>query len=219
VRYYARVSGFALMLTSAYPGGLFGDQPSPAYDPTAQYPGAAPPPPGYGPPPDPWTLVLSRGARRLVGWFLVIGVVLLIGGAVGGAFAGNGAASNVNKAIALVDLRTAVAPLNQALSDDSTKARACGQNVSCVTRVDASLASSYSTFASAVSSISVPSGTATTQAASIVTEANTLASIYTQLGHATSASQYSSIVNSSGVQGHFNALSADYNKLQATLGG
>jgi hypothetical protein len=215
------------MLTSAYPGGLFGDQPpSPAYDPAAaqypgapQYPGAAAAAPGFGPPPDPWTLVLSRSARQLVVWFLVIGVVVLIGSVAGEVVAVNGAANNVSKAVALDGLHTAVAPLNQALSDDSTKVRACGQNLSCVTKVDASLASSYSTFASAVSSISMPSGTATTQASSLVTDANTLTTIYTQLGHATSASQYSGIVNSSGVQGHFHALSTDYDKLQATLSG
>src|SRR6266542_1304709 len=86
LRYQVRTLGFAMMLTSAYPGGLFGDpEAQPAYgDPQVQpgygvQPGYAQA--GYGAPaPGPadglsWRLVLSAAARKLVILFIVLGVV------------------------------------------------------------------------------------------------------------------------------------------------
>lgn len=101
LRYQLRVIGFAVMLTSAYPGELFGDAPAPApqgYAAPQEY-GTQP---GYGDPlvPSglpayagprgyvadagtmtgrPWPLVLSAPARKLMVFFIVFGVFVSIG--------------------------------------------------------------------------------------------------------------------------------------------
>lgn len=107
LRYEARVYAFALMLTSEYPRGLFGDTAlteridddalravvSDAPDVEAE---AAPGSPA-GPaaesmpvgPPRITRLILSKGGKRLVVTFLVIGVLLLVGEFVAGAVLGS----------------------------------------------------------------------------------------------------------------------------------
>jgi hypothetical protein len=211
LRYYTRVSGYMLLLTSAYPGGLFGDQPSAAPDNSA-----FPPEPGFPPPADPWTLVLSGAARRLVGWFLAIGVVLLVGLIVIVAVVASNS-TTISKAIALSQLRAAASQVSQAEQTDNGTAQACGKNLPCVAKVDTSVGGSYRTFASQVAAIAMPSGAASADAATVVTDATKVADSYTQLGTAKTTSQYSSIVNSSGIRGDLTALSTDYNKLLNAL--
>ena len=81
LRYQFRVIGFAAMLTSAYPAELFGDTGAPA-------PPAYGAQPGYGAPQGyiagtgtvagrQWLLVLSAPARKLMVFFIVLGVVVL----------------------------------------------------------------------------------------------------------------------------------------------
>lgn len=81
LRYQVRLSGFAYMLTSEYPAGLYGDQPGAI----AGTLGWSPPPaaeaygtPGMGswtvPGPPPWPMVLSRKARNLVTVILLVGL-------------------------------------------------------------------------------------------------------------------------------------------------
>jgi hypothetical protein len=99
VRYQARVRGYFYLLTSALPRGLFGDQPSPGLAAEAWgYPGnpdpeaaRATPPPGSAavpagrtsswsvPDQRMWPLVLSRPARGLVGMFISLGAVIMVG--------------------------------------------------------------------------------------------------------------------------------------------
>lgn len=98
LRYQLRVIGFAVMLTSAYPGELFGDAPAPQGYAAPQEYGTQP---GYGAPlvpgglpaydgprgyvPDagtmtgrPWPLILSAPARKLMVFFIVFGVIVSI---------------------------------------------------------------------------------------------------------------------------------------------
>jgi len=99
VRYQARVRGYFYLLTSALPRGLFGDQPSPGLAAQAWgYPGnpdpeaaRATPSPGSAavpagrtsgwsvPDQRMWPLVLSRPARGLVGMFISLGAVIMVG--------------------------------------------------------------------------------------------------------------------------------------------
>jgi hypothetical protein len=215
LRYYTRTGGYIMMLTSAYPGGLFGDRPAgPAYDPAA-----FPPMPNLTPPPDPWTLTLSSAARKLVGLFLVLGAVLYLG-LIGGTVAlVAGVGNTVSRQIALDDLGDAVGPVNTAEESASTATQGCGQNLACVTSIDAGLAGVYRTFASQVASIPMPDAADSATAATIASDASNLAGVYAKLGQATTASQYLSIVNSSDVQGHVSALSTDFGTLRTALGG
>jgi hypothetical protein len=108
LRYFVRCNGYMLLLTGSYPGQLFGDQADPqapaappAYgaqgygmpgygaqsygDPRYAAPGYQPAWPSAPVPPVPgrqdpsWRLVLSPGARRLLGLVLVLGLLTLAG--------------------------------------------------------------------------------------------------------------------------------------------
>lgn len=82
LRFHLRLLGFATMLTSEYPGGLYGDRPADvaalpmtgAHGPSAMDTWAVPGPP-------PWRMVLSRAARNMVTVTLAVGLpALLVGG-------------------------------------------------------------------------------------------------------------------------------------------
>lgn len=79
LRYAVRYLGYLYLLTGAYPAGMFGDAPAP---PAAAWGQAG----AYGEGEDGgWRLVLSPGARRLVGLILVLGLLTAAGE---GAWAG-----------------------------------------------------------------------------------------------------------------------------------
>jgi hypothetical protein len=95
VRFQTRCGAYILLVTPAYPSALFGDRPAGAPDPKVWQPlaagsplpppgnTAAPPSPPPPPPPGAWSsagpratrLVLSRGAKRLLAVFLVLGAL------------------------------------------------------------------------------------------------------------------------------------------------
>jgi Domain of unknown function (DUF4389) len=214
LRYYTRVSGYLLMLTSAYPGGLFGDPPpGPAYDP------AFPPAPRLAAPANPWILVLSSAARRLVGWFLAIGVVLVAGLIALIVVAGGNAAKTVSARMAADQMQSAANSFNAGLQSAANASKSCGRNLSCVTRIDAQLASAYTALGHATQSIAMPSSQDSAAAATIAADAAKVAGTYTRMSQATSVSQFDSIVNSSGVQTDIGTLRTAFNSLQTTLAG
>jgi hypothetical protein len=110
-------------------------------------------PPGYGPPPVPgyraaaagvprqdvsWRLVLSPGARRLVGLILVLGLLTVAGG---GAVAGTAVNAFVQREKKINQLNTEIARHNNAVSRYNDTAvrvhQAAGQVHNAVTRVTA----------------------------------------------------------------------------------
>ena len=154
LRYQVRTLGFATMLTSAYPGGLFGDPPAQSRygDPQAQAgygdPQAQPGygmQPGYGVQPEyaqagygapaagpegglSWRLVLSAAARKLVILFIVLGVVLAaVNGAVQAALAGN----SVSALSAAKQVVADIGPSRNALDNYSANVQACNNQLSC----------------------------------------------------------------------------------------
>lgn len=231
IRFYARFQGYTLMVTSAYPGDYFGDPPAyhreafpPAYDPTAGFapaPGMAPsdwPGPSAAPPADPWRLVLPKAARTLLGWFIVIGVLVFVGLIVGFALAAGTTANTVNERHAVDNLEAAVAPINRAETSAASAIQACNQNLTCVTRIDAHLATVYNSFASTVVSIPVPTSGESAEEVTIAGDATKLAGVYAQLGNAKTADQYVSIANSSGVTSIASKLGNDFDRLLTNLG-
>jgi hypothetical protein len=96
LRFETRLYAWLLMLTSEYPGGLFGDQPStaspdgPGPEPAPAAMQAAPTAPSLPPPPPPplpppptagpriTRLVLSKAGKRLLVVFIVLGSVLTV---------------------------------------------------------------------------------------------------------------------------------------------
>lgn len=314
VRYHARVTGYFLMLTARYPGGLFGDtdtsafggrapagtgwgppapdqgawgqpapgqagwgqpergqpapgqagwgapasgqpgyaqpgygQPAPGYgQPTPGYgqpaPGYGQPAPAYGQPGQaasaavagygqpgvpvrwlgggqPWRLVLSRPARRLVTLFLVLGVILIVGyGALIAVAASVSPNSSVTRAQAAVSVEGAFATLGGTLSSFDSKVAACQGKLSCVNKVDAQMSQAFGTFARNMDGISMPSGSSAAAAAQVRSDANQASADFLSLSRVTSATQYQQVVASTGLGTLLRRFDADYQALGATLG-
>jgi hypothetical protein len=227
LRYYVRTLGFALMLTSAYPAGLFGDPDVPGPWSPAGPSTAAPygygAPQGYGVQPGygqagtggelSWRLILSGAARKLVVGFLVFGAVASVTGwAVDVAVVGN----SVSALTAAEDVTTDIQPVRTILDNYSTSVRACKGQLNCVTSLDRRVAATLNTFAGQLRAIQMPSQAVTANAA-LATAASNTASIFARLGSATSASQYISKAQAANLQQSVDAINQAYDNLGTAL--
>jgi hypothetical protein len=195
LRYQTRLYGYEFMLTSTYPEGVFGDAEA-----------------GTDPPP-PWGMVLSSGAKQLVGTYLVLGVLVI------GAFIGVGAVvgtsgSAVNSAVAANQVQADFAPVNDALTAYASKAQACNQQLSCLTALDRALATNLSTVGSQLRSVSMPAG-ASSAASSLEFAATKASQTFSALAAATTATDYNNGVP--GMQQALNVLITTYNNLGSAL--
>jgi len=224
LRYQVRTLGFATMLTSAYPGGLFGDPPAQAGygDPQAQ--------PGYGVQPEyaqagygapaagpagglSWRLVLSAAARKLVILFIVLGVVLAgVNGAVQAALAGN----SVSALSAAKQVVADIGPSRDALDNYSANVQACNNKLSCVEGVDRKVAATLDTFAAELRGIAMPSQ-ATTANAALAAAVSDTAAKFAKLSTAPSATKYISEAQASGLQQSVNKINQAYDNLGTAL--
>jgi hypothetical protein len=291
VRYQARVTGYFLMLTARYPGGLFGDtdtlasgagpaggygapaaygqpeagygqpqagygapeagygapeagygapeagygqpgpgtpgvpgwgQPAPAYG-QAGYPAAA-----YGQPAapvrwlggdQPWRLVLSRTAKRLVTLFLVLGVIFLVGyGALFAGLALTSGNSTVARANATISVEGAFTALSSTLSTFDSKVAACQGKLSCVNKVDGQMSQAFATFAQNVNGISMPGAASAAAAGRVRSDATQASAGFRRLSAVTSAAQYQQVVASTGLENLLRRFDTDYQALGTTLG-
>ena len=247
LRYQVRTLGFALMLTSAYPGGLFGDPASPgSWTPTVpgyaaqpgygdpqgygdRQQGYGPPQPGYAQPgyvqagygaptaetaggPS-WRLVLSETARRLVVLFIVLGVLFaVVNGVVQGVLASN----SVSALSAAKQVVADVGPVRDSLDNYSTSVQACKGKLNCVEALDKKVAGTLNTFAGQLRGIAMPSQAAAANAA-LTSAVSDTAGIFAKLGTATSATQYISEAQSSGLQQAVNRINQAYDNLGTAL--
>ena len=225
LRYQVRTLGFALMLTSAYPGGLFGDPVppetwSPAGPGYETQPAYGDPQPGYAQPgyaqaqygPS-WRLVLSETARRLMVLFIVLGVLL---GVVNGVVQGALLSHRVSALTAAEEVSADVAPVRDTLNDYSASLQACGNKLSCVEALDKKVAVSLNTFAGQLRGIAMPSQATAANAALIAAVSDT-AAIFAKLSTATSASQYITMAQSSGLQQSIDKINQTYENLGIAL--
>ena len=171
VRYQIRFNGYCLMVTSEYPWGLFGDQPilTPASaisepggsdlstesgQPLGGVPALSP---SWSPADDPrWQLVLSRSAKRLVGLFLVLGV-LIAGTYV--VFVVPTIENVVNRETMIIRLEiahTAVKIEVTAYDDQLVSCQHSTMPASCIRAADENAAQALGTFRSTVKGISMP---------------------------------------------------------------
>jgi hypothetical protein len=225
LRYQVRTLGFAMMLTSAYPGGLFGDpQAQPAYgDPQAQ-PAYGDPQaqPGYGayvaPAPGPadglsWRLVLSAAARKLVILFIVLGAVLgAVNGAVQAALAGN----SVSALSAAKQVVADIGPSRDVLDNYSASVQACNKKLSCVEGVDRKVAATLNTFAAQLRGIAMPSQ-ATAANATLAAAVSDTAAKFAELSTAPSATKYISEAQAAGLQQSVDKINQAYDNLGTAL--
>ena len=224
LRYQVRTLGFAMMLTSAYPGGLFGDpEAQPAYgDPQVQpgygvQPGYAQA--GYGAPaPGPadglsWRLVLSAAARKLVILFIVLGVVLgAVNGAVQAALAGN----SVSAVSAAKQVVADIGPSRDVLDNYPAHVQACNKKLSCVEGVDRTVAATLNTFAAQLRGIAMPSQ-ATAANAALAAAVSDTAAKFAELSTAPSATKYISEAQAAGLQQSVDKINQAYDNLGTAL--
>jgi hypothetical protein len=243
-RYATRANCYVYMLTPAYPAGLFGDPPGPvgyapppgygtpgAYGAPTDYgaPGGYGAPPGYGmsggygppayggpqPPAQPtdWRLVLSSGTRQLLGVFIGLGVVFLVLEFVVIAIV---ASSNpVTTADAIATMNGANNTLDSEVNGWQVAAKAC-KSLACDVAGDSKAATYFTDFANTLHNTSMPSG-ATAVANKLYLDATTAAQDLSQLSQATSATQYQSIVTSTGLAQTLNQFDADDTALGTAL--
>jgi Domain of unknown function (DUF4389) len=206
LRYYIRFTGYLFLVTATYPWGLFGDEASQPAEGTGWLGGN-----------QPWQLVLSTGAKGLVGMFLAIGVLVaaLYGVLIGVATSSSNTATPATAAQA-VD--TAYAPLSSTANSYQSDLAACGNNLSCVHGVDSRMSQAFAKFGAGMQGISMPSTATTTAAATVRSTANQLSSNFRQLSTASSASQYRQIEASTGLNPRLYRFAAEVRVLDGMLG-
>jgi hypothetical protein len=203
LRYQVRTLGFALMLTSAYPGGLFGDPASSgSWTPAGDTAGGLT-----------WRLALSETARRLVVLFIVLGVVFA---AVNGAVQGALASHRVSARAAAQQVVADAGPANDSLNNYSAGVQACKGKLTCVEALDTKVAGTLNTFAGQLRGIAMPSQ-ATTANAALAAAVSGTAAIFAKLGTASSPTQYISEAESLGLQQAVDRLNQAYQKLGTAL--
>jgi Domain of unknown function (DUF4389) len=215
LRYQARVYGFACMLTSAYPGGLYGD--------LMTVPGGVPGAPAadeYDAAAEaamaPWLVVLTAGAKKLMTGFVILGVLLIVGQSALEVVATSNA---VTTADASYQVQTDVIPVGNAINDYPADAKACRGALPCSTALDRRVAATLDTYADQVRGIAMPSDRASAAAAALAASTSQVARIFSHLGAATSAIQYLLIASSSGLQQAVAQMNQDYINLRNMLSG
>ena len=216
VRYQTRVLGYSLMLTSAYPGGLFGDSVPPQVAWSQPGYGYAQPgywaPQGYG---SHWRLGLSGTARKLMIGFIVLGALLAAGQSAIVVLATSGI---LTSAAASAELEADFVPVDSAIDNYAASAKACDGQLACLTSLDRQVAGTIGAFAGQVPNIAMPRGKAGAAAAALTASAGHASGVFGSLGAAATASQYESITGSGTLQHAVSQMNQDYLALRNALG-
>jgi hypothetical protein len=205
---YATPAGYGTPGGYADPGG-YGT--APGYATPTPYAAAAQP--SW---PANWRLLLTSGAKQLVGWFIGIGVlfyalwvVLFV------ALVATGT-QTVSAAVAVVRVQSAADTLNSRMTTWESATQACNHRMSCVTPLDTKAAKYFSDFAGALQSISFP-GSASAVAARLISDSTKAAADLNLLSQTTTAVQYESVYTNSGLQATLIAFDTDHQALLNAL--
>ena len=219
VRYQARFASYLLLVTSTYPGGLFGDRAAameatapPMEEPTeveeaAPLPEAAPPAPAS--PPLATMLVLTKPARRLVSLFLVLGVIFTAG--------------NIAFAIAIGPGANAWAQLEQPYRKLASATRtfqvhsaqcAQTQDIACEQTALRTMAAALDTFNGKVRAINFPVD-AQTDAVTLEGDTDAFSQLLKSAASSTSGSQFNGFLSQIPEVG--TKFDTDFNKLHDDL--
>jgi Domain of unknown function (DUF4389) len=226
LRYSIRYTGYWLLVTPEYPAGLYGDQPvapvgsAPAWQPASAdvSVGDTGPITGFGAPTAaaPWQVALSSTARTLVTVAIVVGAIgSVVDGYLSSQALGN-AVNTGNRVIADSAVTDAYNKLGSVLTGFQEKTQNCQQNLACVTDLDSQVASAFSSFGQSLANADVPSGFSADVAA-LTTENHKVQGDFSQLAATKSASQYTSVASSLGLQADLSAWQGAFNKLHAEL--
>jgi hypothetical protein len=157
-----------------------------------------------------WLLTLTTAAKRFVREFLVLGVLLFIGTIALSALL---ASSTANAIAGINQLNDSANTLSGKIATWDRATTNCGQNLSCITTQDATLAAAFNAFSGQLSGISLPFNT-TADKNKLNADTLVLAQDFTKLSQATSADQYNSTLNSIGLQRAIDTWSTDATTLQ-----
>lgn len=193
LRYNYRFLAFALMLTSTYPAGLFGD-PEPAD--WRQ-----------------WPLTLSAPARKLLVFFIVFGAVISVGYSVHRV---TSVVGDIPKLEATAQVSLAAIPARAELASYSSDESACHGQPGCRAEVNRELSGTLSTFASQLRTISVPPQAATAKTTLIKATSN-LSAVYGRLGTASSVNQYDGIGQTASIEIFEDQFDIEYDNLLSAL--
>jgi len=167
----------------------------------------------------PWLLVLSQGAKRLVGLFIVLGVILV---AAYIAFLAIvvGSAKTASRAAALSQSTAAFSRLSTSMSAFGTQTTACKASrkpLPCVTAADQQASSAFAAYASAQGGIGMPTSSSLAASTLIVTDASRAQQVFRQLAASKTVAQYEKTVSASNLQQVLNQLELTYRQLQEQL--
>jgi len=238
VRYYMRYAAYVWMLTSAYPSGLFGDQPSPTEPQEAYQQGAYPGETAWPPPPAPVSggvfdrtapaaapvstspqqgLVLSAGARRVMVLFLVLGVMVILGSGVAGAIAASQTSRSTNTAVALTQAHDTLGARLQQFQQQTTACTsgAVTARLSCLQAADDQAADAFEAFATRLDGLTFSSTSSRAAAADLGRVSHDVASALRGLASASSAEEYQQ--RATGIVQPLSTWDARYQGLANTL--
>ncbi|MCW2933047.1 MAG: putative transrane protein [Actinomycetia bacterium] len=179
--------------------------------------------PGYETPVDPaagqladWRLLLTRGAKQLLGWFIGIGAVL---------WAAEVVVIPIILSHSVVTTKNAIDTVNAAnrtlaseLANYQTTVQACTK-VACIEKADAQAATGFTNFASILLGTGMPASAAPA-ANKVYSDATTVAQDLTQLsllGPTISTAQYQGTTNSVGIGKAFTQFQHDFGALANAL--
>jgi hypothetical protein len=235
IRYQVRVSAYFTLLVPSYPGGLFGDGVAPtgpsatalltdpssaeAMTPPGGSTGATPslsvdavfgPAAAATPPEHSWSLLLNRGARRLLVILIILGALGYVGQATAQAVARHHADDQV------ATLNASVATLVASFRQYEENVPICENNsdrVTCIEDAAGTLSTRLRTFADTVNGMTV-NGVSPGALNAAVTSAQTNATIFEQLANAgPTVADYNRVAQSVELQSHLDQLQSDLNAL------
>jgi hypothetical protein len=167
----------------------------------------------------PWRLVLSRTAKRLIVLFLVLGAIFAVGYiALSAGVASSSGNNTVTRAEATISVEAAFARLSTTLSGFDSKVAACSGKLTCVNKVDKQMSVAFGTFARNMDGISMPGAASSAAADRVRSDANQASAGFLRLSAVTSAAQYNQVVASTGLEANLKRFDADYQALGTSLG-
>jgi hypothetical protein len=181
--------------------------------------GQAPPAVSWPTDPRAWRLVLSTGARRLVGLFIAVGAVVLAAYIIFTVNLVSRSADNATRVDAINSISAAHNKLIGQLNVLSQQAAACQTQpgtLTCVTKLDQQAAADIGAFGGSVRSTPVPSSAAPAEDR-LAAATDQVRSAFQQLGAATSVTQYEQI-DSSTVGPSVAQFNSAYQNLGRALG-
>lgn len=169
----------------------------------------------------PWPLVLSQGARQLVGLFLGLGVIIAAASfVIIAVVVSNAQSGTVSRAAALNQTAAAFHGLSTSMTAFGTQTTACRAShhpLPCVIAADRKAGAAFAAYASEQAAIGMPTSS-TQQASSLMTaDATRAQQIFQQLSASKSVAQYEQRATASNLQQVLTQLQQTYTALETTL--